>query len=549
MPAVRVRHPLAANLLLVLGSLLFTLLLLALVEGGLRLAGIGAPDAAHASRLKYQQIYLPMMEPGSRPDGTPVLRTTDTRLPYQAILAAKPAHGLRIFIVGGSAAAGLGFSPNVTFARHLERMLERAYPDRIVEVVNLGIVALAARQVQVIVEDICRNYDADAVVVYSGNNEFLEVHARKYATAHADAFTRLRDSLFQTNLYRVADHAIHGGPKTPSLAEQNFSRADLRMTEEALIRDIKMQPEEVKNIIDRYEQSIDAMAAVAGETDTPIVLMTVASNWEWRGREDLPAGWLDEIVPDKNIPSQERYRRAIPGITDRLDSSPPDDRYQWLFKRAVAEEALGELAAARDDYRAAMNDDPHLRRALDAQAERVRGVAARRGVPLMDTIAYLSQHARHGIVGFDEFYDYVHFTPRGVVLVAAQLMRTLIQAGILPEPAGFDPDDYTRERLAWQEELTEDPLAVDEWLGFGFDKGGVADRDLWKYDKFVKSLDARIQENPSDLRALVYRGNAGSFRIDGAGQADQDYRAALAITGDDPVIRSNLERLHAERAP
>ena len=549
MPSVGSRHPLAANLLLVLGSLLVTILLLALVEGGLRLAGIGAADASHASRLKYQQLYPPMLSPGVRPDGAPVLRTTDTRLPYQAILAGKPAKGLRIFIVGGSAAAGLGFSPNVTFARHLERMLRRAYPDRVVEVVNLGIVALAARQVQVIVEDVCRHYAPDAVVVYSGNNEFLEVHAEKYAAAHAGVFTRLRDRLFQTNLYRVADHAIHGGPKTPSLAEQNFSRADLRMTEEALIRDIRMQPAEVGNIIDRYEESIDAMAAVAGETRTPIVLMTVASNWEWRGREDLPADWLDEIVPDRDIPLQDRYRRAIPAITDRLDSSPADEHYEWLFKRAVAEEALGEFAAARDDYRAAMNDDPHLRRALDAQAERVRGVAARRGVPLMDTIAYLSEHARHGIVGFDEFYDYVHFTPRGVVLVAAELMRTLIQAGVLPEPAGFDPGDYMRERLAWQEELTEDPLAVGEWLGFGFDKADIADRDLWKYDKFVKSLDARIEENPADLRALVYRGNAGAFRVDGAVQADRDYRAALAIAGDDPVIRANLERLHAGRTP
>jgi hypothetical protein len=196
-----------------------------------------------------------------------------------------------------------------------------------------------------------------------------------------------------------------------------------------------------------------------------------------------------------------------------------------------------------------MNADPHLRRALDVEADRVRGVAARRGVPLMDTIAYLSGHARHGIVGFDEFYDYVHFTPRGVVLVAAELMRTLIQAGILPEPAGFEPGDYVRERLAWQETLTEDPLAVDEWFGFGFDTAGIADRDLWKYDKFVKSLDARIQDNPADARALIYRGNAGAFRVDGAAQAERDYRAALAIAGGDSVIEANLERLLSERAP
>ncbi len=66
----------------------------------------------------------------------------DVRLPYQTIRQDKPENALRIFTFGGSATAGLGYSPNVTFARHLERLLEMAQPDRVVEVVNLGIVAL-----------------------------------------------------------------------------------------------------------------------------------------------------------------------------------------------------------------------------------------------------------------------------------------------------------------------------------------------------------------------------------------------------------------------
>ena len=120
------RSPVLANVLMLLGSVLMSVLLILALEGVLRLVGLGAPDAAHASRLKYQQIYLPILEPGERADGTPVVKTADSRLPYQSILAKKPANGLRVFTFGGSATAGLGFSPNVTFARHLERMLEQA---------------------------------------------------------------------------------------------------------------------------------------------------------------------------------------------------------------------------------------------------------------------------------------------------------------------------------------------------------------------------------------------------------------------------------------
>ncbi len=543
------RSSLVANLALVVGSLLFTALLLAALEGALRFLELGAPDDARASRLKYQQIYLPALESATRPDGQRILRTTDTRLPYQSVLADKPANGLRVFTFGGSATAGLGFSPNVTFARHLERMLRRAYPERLVEVVNLGVVALAARQVKVLVEDACRNYSPDAVLIYSGNNEFLEIHAEKYAAANANPITRLSDLVAQTHFYRLVDRFIRGAPQTPSLAQQNLSAADLRMTEDALIRDIEMKPEEIEAITDRYEKTMDGIAAVCQETQTPVVLMTVASNWRWLGRKDLPADWLDELVPSKGVSLAERYRQALALLTERIASSSLDERYEWQFKRAAAAEILGEFQAARDDYRASMNGDPHLRRSLDAFAERVRRVAEDRGVPLVDVVEMLSAQATNGIVGFDEFYDYVHFTPRGVVLVAAEAFRMMLRGGILPDPANFAPGDYVQERFSWQAGLTEDPLAVGEWLGFGFDSAGIADRDLWKYDKLLKTLDERIDAKPDDLHALMYRGNAYAFRVGGAAQADSDYRAALGVAGDNPEILSNLERLHSERQP
>jgi tetratricopeptide (TPR) repeat protein len=549
MPANPLRHPWLANLVLVGGSLLVTVLLLAVLEAALRFTGIGAPDAGRPSRLKYQQIYLPVFEPATRPDGTQILRTTDSRLPYQSILADKPANGLRVFTFGGSATAGLGFSPNVTFARHLERMLTAAYPDRYVEVVNLGIVALAARQVKLLAEDAMRRYSLDAAIVYSGNNEFLEIHAEKYAKTQGNVLTNLRDRLFQTNLYRLVDRVVHGGPETPSLATQDFSREDLRMTENEIIAGIEMKPEEVAAIVDRYEGTIEDIAISARESGTPLVLMTVASNWKWRGREDLPADWLDELVPAGDGPEPERYREAIRILGQRLQTSPADEQSAIRFKRAVAAEALGDFAAARTDYRAAMNSDPHLRRALDAQAERVRRVAERHRVPLVDVIEYLSADALHGIIGFGEFYDYVHFTPRAVVLVAAETFRTLLASGVLPEPGGFDVDAYVRDRLAWQASLTRDPLAIGDWLGIGEDLDRLADRDLWKYDKFLKSLDERIEQNPQDVAALVYRGNARAFRIDGAAQAARDYQAALALAQDNAVIGDNLEQLRAERQP
>lgn len=519
------------------GSVLMSLLLIVALEGVLRLIGLGEPDAAHASRLKYQQIYLPILEPAVRADGTPVLVTADSRLPHQSIVADEPANALRIFTFGGSATAGLGFSPNVTFARHLERMLEEAYPDRAVEVVNLGIVAIAARQVEVLVKHVVTSYEPDAVVVYSGNNEFLEVHAEKYAEARATAGTKIRDALLQTHLYRLVDRVVRGAPKAPSLAEPGFSRDDLRMTQDEVIQDVKMTPREIEAINADYGETIGRIADTAVATDTPIVLMTVGSNWKWRGREDLPDDWASEYGV--------RGEALLARLEEETAKADPDDRWEIRFKRAVAAESLGRFDLARAEYRASMNSDPHLRRALDAMADEVRDVARDRGLPLVDTIDVLGADADHGIVGHDAYYDYVHFTPRGAIVVAAALFGELVRSGVLPA-TDYDAVHYARERIALETSLGEDLLDVTQWLGFGFDPATIHDRDLWKYDRMVASLDERIAADPADWRALVYRGNARAWERRGGADAAADYRAALAVDGaDEAAIRRNLDWLES----
>jgi lysophospholipase L1-like esterase len=534
-----------ANLALVGASLLVSALLLAAIEGGLRLADVGADDLK-TSRLKYQQIYFPTLEPARRADGTAVLRPVDPRLRFQSILRDKPEGRLRIVTFGGSATAGLGFSPNVTFARELERALELAYPERSVEILNLGIVALASAQVKLLVAEAARHYEPDVMIVYAGNNEFLEVHAEKYAAAQATPLSRAVGALMDLNLYRFINGLIRGPRRKVSFEERQFSTEDLRLTQDTIIKSVTMSQDEIDEVVDRYEANLQDTVEVAEETAAPLVLMTVAANWKWRGRSDLPEGWIDELLGAHAAEGPERLRRVRDRLSEMLTSSARDERHELLFKRGAVEEKLGETAAARDDYRAAMNEDPHLRRALDTANERVRSVASRNGVRLVDTVDLLASRAAGGIIGFDEFYDYVHFTPRGNVIVAAALFEKLQQMGVTGPAPGFDVWRHAESRIASLATLDADALAVDEWMGFGFDPATVGDRDLWKYEKTLKQLDERIAANPRDVAALVYRGNGHYFRVDGGPAAARDYRAALNQAPGHPAIRANLARLESE---
>jgi tetratricopeptide (TPR) repeat protein len=283
----------------------------------------------------------------------------------------------------------------------------------------------------------------------------------------------------------------------------------------------------------------------------------VASNWEWRGREDLPDDYLEELVGARDLPPDELQRRALQILAERLQDRAAPDRYDLLFQRAALAREMGHFAAARANYRDAMNSDPHLRRALDTMGTRVRNVATRHDARFVDAIDRLSSRAEHGIVGFDQFYDYVHFTPEGAVVLAAELYEELQILGILPgsekgpegSETGFQPQEYVQRELARIESLRRDDYDVESWLGIGFDRSNLADRNLWKYDEMAVALDDLIEREPDNVAALVYRGNVHYHQIAGATAAAADYRAALELEPDNAAIRANLERLLRDRAP
>ncbi|RMF09153.1 MAG: hypothetical protein D6762_04305, partial [Candidatus Neomarinimicrobiota bacterium] len=83
----------------------------------------------------------------------------------------KPAGGIRIFVLGGSTTAGYPTLFSGSFPTMLRTRLEAMYPDRTIEVVNLGMTAVNTYTVRDFARE-CLSYEPDALVIYSGHNEF-----------------------------------------------------------------------------------------------------------------------------------------------------------------------------------------------------------------------------------------------------------------------------------------------------------------------------------------------------------------------------------------
>lgn len=524
--------------------------LLGCLEGGLRVAG--ADLYPRTSILAYQEVFTPALHLDRRPDGQVILRPKDPRMHWQAVPAEKAEGTLRVLCFGASALAGLGHSPNVTFPRQLEDLLVEGYPGRRIEVMNLGVVAIAAKQVRILFEDALRYAEPDLAIVWCGSNEFLAVHAEKLAALESAWHQRVLQRLSRSYIYRALLRAAQGPPSPGDLPGRDEAASDTeRLTQSRIIRRITTTPAECDATMAAYQRELEGIVAAARAKGTPLLLCGEAVNDEWVGREGLPKDWLSAL------PGSPTTAEAALVALETLLASPDLERLErWeaLTRRATAKDLVGDVAGANRDWREACNIDPHQRRSTDAHIAAVRAAAVGDGVAYFDAIGALQADDERGRVGFDYFYDYTHFTPRGAAVVAAALFDALQSLAGAPRATaplarteGGLPQSLA-QRLARIDAAEVDFVDAREFIGFCFEPAAVASTDLWKYDTAVRALDARIERDPADWRALAFRGNAQSYlSVPGAGDAaEHDWTRALERC-DDPAsveaLRTNLARL------
>jgi lysophospholipase L1-like esterase len=495
------------------------------LEGGARVLGLGDPEAFGGSRLWYQQVFPPLLK--ATDDG---YRPRDPRLADRRV----PRDGTRVFVFGESAVAGLGMSENGSFPRALERRLRARSQNT--TVVNLGIVALSARQVACVERDVARLRKAegaaakDVFVFHVGNNEFLELHAERFIAAKGGLppAQRLDRALEASRLY-LSLKQLSLAARSRRLNARSFAGEDQRVAESDLVQTAELTDDEVKRVVDGYGERVRGLVALAREAGALPVLMTVATNLLWGGREDPP------------IPQGPDARRAL---DERIAAKKGNGLERWrdLFQRAHVRLAQGDVAGAREDFVLAKDQDPRLRRCLSAMNDQVRRIAKELEVPLVDGEAELARACEHGIAGFPVLYDYVHFTPRGAELLAQALDDALVAAKVVaPWPEG---KDHAARRLAALEAAPHDTLEVTEWLGWNEDRSFLASRDLWKFESARKALDQRAAEGKASARELVFAANGYALEVGSEARARELYEKAKALDPAlAPVVDANLRWL------
>ena len=426
-----------------LAALLLGLVLVALIEGGLRLIPALEPPtfalqlahvegrALHAVNPDYaRRFFADMAEPIRR----------GIRMTPRPYIEPAPEGALRVLFAGGSTVQGYPHPKRLSAPSYLQEMLGDLFPERQIEVFNAGITAASSFAVARAVEDGVAALEADLVVVYTGHNELYGVYGAASLAQGGQAvwMKRIHYSLVQWRLRPLVGKLI--GPLGKEWADGPLIEV---MSKAGVIP--ASDPRRAQAAAN-LETNLRAVAAFCRARRVPLVLCTVTSNERGfapaRIEPPLPAEALALYVDFLAQSDREQVSPAALVALAQAEALYADDAYLH-FLRGYHLEQVGRGAEARAAYVQARELDPRPWRATAALNEVVRRVAAEEGVLLADVEAHFLAHSPEEGVGWELMVDHLHPAATGQVLLARAIVAALEGA-----PAPWQVASGAADRLA-----------------------------------------------------------------------------------------------------
>jgi tetratricopeptide (TPR) repeat protein len=326
--------------------------------------------------------------------------------PKDLFLKEKPAGGIRIFVLGESTAAGFPYGNNCTFTRILNARLSEAFPDRRVEVVNLGMSAISTYAMNDFMAELL-DQKPDAVLVYAGHNEFYGAMgvASMESLGRNPALVRTYLGLERLKLFvairdmigKIRVRMILKGRKNDVSREQNITLMERIVADEEIPYGGPVYEKGRR----QFESNLTTMVRKAAAAGVPVVLSELTSN----------------------------VRDRKPFVSIDADTARSASR---AFENGRRLETAGRFADARDAYLKAKDFDAVRFRASEEWNSVIRRVAAAAGCLVVPMKERFEAGSPNGLVGDGLMSDHLHPNADGYFLMADAFFETLKTGGLLP---------------------------------------------------------------------------------------------------------------------
>lgn len=445
------------------------MLFFVLLEGILRVVGYGEDHPLFIPVPGYEDYLYPSPDVARR--YFPAANTIPG-IPFDSFPATKDSTAFRIFVQGGSTAAGFPYYFGGSFADMLEQRLLQTFPDRSIEVVNTAMAAVNSYTLYDFVDEIL-DHEPDLVIIYAGHNEY-------YGALGVGSSISLGPSPAMTRLYLKLDHLrTVQGLRALLSAIAGLGGRDLEADTasgtlmEQVVGDqsIAFGSQEYQRGLHQFRSNLRKILARYRSAGVPVFVGTVSSNI--RDHRPFVNGYSDE---DHRSAVETLLQRAAglvaagdslaarAALTLAIDADSVAAAAFWA--RARLEDLRGNYADAASDYVAAKDRDQLRFRAPEAINVIIREEAARAGATVVESYDRMASAARDGIIGGDLMTEHLHPNINGYFQIAASMYESLHANQAIGEWSNYVADPIARDEvLVTRMDSLTGALRVEQLIG------------------------------------------------------------------------------------
>ncbi|MBT3343149.1 MAG: hypothetical protein HN712_04095 [Gemmatimonadetes bacterium] len=329
-------------------------------------------------------------------------RLAGSRMSSQPYLEPDSREPFRVLFVGGSTVQGYPHPRRLAAAAYLEVMLSDAL-QRPVQVVNLGITAVASFVVARTAIDALPQLQPDLVVVYTGHNELYGI----YGAANSGVIPTYWRHRFH---YALATTGLGTAAQTLSALLRPDSPDASLLEILGTVGQISPADASRQRAVELLGRNLHDIAAATHAAGIPLALCTLASN--------------ETGFPPARDTTQVTARAMGDPQELLIQARSRSDAYQAYKAGQMLQEA-GQDRKAAAAFQLAKELDPSPWRAVDALNQTIRDVAEESGATLVDVEAAFRAYSPTAGIGWSLMSDHLHPSAAGQLLLARVVIDAL----------------------------------------------------------------------------------------------------------------------------
>ena len=319
---------------------------------------------------------------------------------YNFFDEVKKDNCFRVFVMGGSSAAGFPYTPNGSFARYIRHRLQILYPQKTIEVVNIAMSAINSYSLRDMLPGVIEQ-KPDLIIIYAGHNEF-------YGALGVGSTESLGDTRYIVNsvlwlnrfktfeLLRNIIKSVYGLFSQPVITDPTLMA---RMSQKQLI---PYNSDTFYSGIGQFEGNLNDILRMAKDADIPVLLGTLVSNL----KDQKP---FSSIENDKNPPAED------------------------IYNLAAEELSAGNKKIADSLFKYAKDLDGLKWRAPERMNEVINELGKNYNYPVVRLDSIFNEVSPDNIVGNNLITDHLHPNYKGNQIIGKAFVDKGIEVGFFPE--------------------------------------------------------------------------------------------------------------------